>query len=57
MVHTNIMVNTVLIKTVDNLGTGATLWLGILSLLLTIVWIYLLFHHLRRTTDNPTCKE
>lgn len=45
------------IKTVDNLGTGATLWLGILSLLLTIVWIYLLFHHLRRTTDNPTCKE
>jgi len=45
------------IKTVDSLGTGDTLWLGIVSLLLTIVWIYLLFHHLRRTTDTPTIQE
>ena len=45
------------IKAVDTLGTGDTLWLGILSLVLTVGWIYLLFHHLRRTTDIKTMEE
>ena len=40
------------IKAVDTLGTGNTLWVGILSLVLTIGWIYLLFRHLRQTTTK-----